>query len=109
MIKIAITPCIILGLAIFRDYFIRYQATNLQLNLFEYFTVMIPTIFNWIPVAHTLIPWTIHKSILAIHGMILLPYNVYQGINIQYSLIHYKGGHKYVQKNCREAHYGIAC
>jgi len=75
----------------------------------EYFTVMIPTIFNWIPVAHTLIPWTIHKSILAIHGMILLPYNVYQGINIQYSLIHYKGGHKYVQKNCREAHYGIAC
>ena len=36
MIKIAITPCIILGLAIFRDYFIRYQATNLQLNLLWY-------------------------------------------------------------------------
>lgn len=36
MIKIAITPGIILGLAIFRDYFIRYQAANLQLNLLWY-------------------------------------------------------------------------
>ncbi|WP_169727724.1 hypothetical protein [Acetobacterium malicum] len=36
MIKIAITPCLILGLVIFRDYFIRYQAANLQFDLLWY-------------------------------------------------------------------------